>query len=76
MPRIVKHVADVIYLLGSIMGATIVALNIGQAQAGYIVFLFSSFAGLYLLLKSNASRSLLAVHIMFMAINVLGIVRG
>lgn len=58
------------------MGAILVALNIGQAQLGYTVFLISSLAGIYLLLKSNASRSLLAVNVMFMIINIVGIMRG
>jgi hypothetical protein len=71
-----KQIADLVFLTGSFVGAILVALNIDQAVLGYTVFLISNFAGLYLALISNASRSLAVVTVMFMIINVVGIIRG
>ena len=71
-----KVLADTIYLVSSISGAILVALNIGLQLEGYIVFLISSVAGIYLLLQSNASRSLVVVAVIFMVVNIVGILRA
>lgn len=71
-----KQLADIIYLVTAFAGAITVASNIGQARLGYSIFFVSSLAALYLLAISNASRSLIAVNILFMGINIYGIIRG
>jgi len=71
-----KQIVDIIYLVTAFAGAIIVASNIGQARLGYSIFFVSSLAALYLLAISNASRSLVVVNILFMVINVYGIIRG
>lgn len=71
-----KRVVEVIYFLSAFAGAILVALNIGLQLPGYILFLVSSVAGSYLVLISDASRSLLWVNVMFAIINVVGIVRA
>ena len=71
-----KQLADIIYLVTAFVGAIIVASNIGQARLGYSIFFVSSLAALYLLAISNASRSLVAVNILFMGIDIYGIIRG
>lgn len=71
-----KQTADIIYLVTAFAGAIIVASNIGQARLGYSIFFVSSLTALYLLAISNASRSLIAVNILFMGINIYGIIRG
>lgn len=71
-----KQLIDIIYLVTAFAGAIIVASNIGQARLGYSIFFVSSLAALYLLAISNASRSLIAVNILFMGINIYGIMRG
>ena len=71
-----KQFIDIIYLVTAFAGAIIVASNIGHARLGYSIFFVSSLAALYLLAISNASRSLIAVNILFMGINIYGIIRG
>lgn len=71
-----KHLADIIYLVTAFVGAIIVASNIGYARLGYSIFFVSSLAALYLLAISNAIRSPIAVNILFMGINIYGIIRG
>ena len=70
------RIADVIYLGSSMVGALLVALNIGLQFEGYALFLVSSISGSYLVLKSNASRSLLWVNGLFAIINIVGMVRA
>ena len=71
-----KRLADIIYLASSAIGALLVALNIGMQLEGYALFLISSISGIYLLLKSDASRSLVWVNAMFAVINIIGIIRA
>lgn len=73
---ILRKLADAAYLLTSFAGAIIVAANVGYAQLGYSIFLASSILALYLLSVSNASRSLMVVAVLFMAVNIFGIIRG
>lgn len=72
----IKRLIDVVYLMTSIAGATLVALNIGQQLLGYILFLISSIAGAYLIIHSNVSRSLLTVTAIYFIINLVGIIRA
>lgn len=71
-----KRVIDSIYLVSSIAGATLVALNIGQQLLGYSLFMVSSIAGAYLIINSNVSRSLLTVTAIYFIINLVGIIRA
>lgn len=72
----VKRLIDGLYLASSIVGATLVALNVGAQLAGYSLFLLSSCCALYLLRDSNASRSLIIVNGVFAVINLIGIIRA
>lgn len=70
-----KKVADAVYLVGSIAGSALIASNAGMNQIGYVLFLLSSLAGIYLLKNSNASKSLMIVTIYFSVINTIGLIR-
>ena len=71
-----QKIIDTVYLCTSITGALLVALNIGTQMLGYTLFLISSIAGIFLLLRSNASKSLIIVSAVFAMINVIGIIRA
>ena len=71
-----KKFVEILYFICAFSGAVLVALNVGLQLPGYILFLISSVAGSYLVLISNASRTLLWVNLMFMVINFIGIVRA
>ena len=73
--KIKKLIADAIYLGGSLGGSTLIALNIGMNAYGYMLFLLASLAGIYLLMKSDASRSLMIVTLYFTGVNFMGMVR-
>jgi hypothetical protein len=64
-----------LYRASSLIGAVLIALNVGQNVTGYWLFLMSSILGGWLAYKSNASRSLVEVNVMFGIINIIGIVR-
>lgn len=71
-----KRFYETIYLTSSMLGAILIALNVGLQFWGYTVFLISSLLGSYLVWISNASRSLLWVHIMYAGINIIGLIRS
>ena len=71
-----KRLAEIFYFASAAAGALLVALNIGYQLEGYIFFLISSFLGSYLVLISDASRSILWVNVMFGVINIIGIIRA
>lgn len=71
-----KKVIDNVYLITSIVGAFLVAINAGYQVIGFSLFLVSSLCGCYLVVNSNASRNLLYVNMMFAMINVVGIIRA
>lgn len=70
-----KLIADVLVVLGSLVGSTLIALNVGLNELGYICFIVASVFTMYLLLNSTASRSLLLVNLYFLIINVVGLFR-
>jgi hypothetical protein len=70
-----RRIADVIYLVTSILGSALIASNSGHNQLGYALFLASSLSGIYLLHNSNASKSLTIVTLYFTVVNVMGLVR-
>ena len=75
MTKTQKYIADAIFLAGNVAGSTLIAMNVGLNFYGYLGFIVGSLAGIYLLLNSNASRSLMAITMYFMVINVIGVIR-
>jgi len=71
-----KIVADAIAVIGAISGSTIIALNIGMNQFGFVLFLLSSLATLFLLHNSNASKSIELITFYFLITNVIGLIRA
>jgi hypothetical protein len=69
-------IADIITVLGAVLGAPIIALNIGMNTLGYCLFAASSIAGTYLLYRGETRSSLKLVSVYFFVVNVLGILRG
>ena len=65
-----------LYFLCAFAGAILIALNVGVALWGYVLFLASSILGGYIAYASKSPRSILYVNVMFGLINVLGIVRA
>ena len=71
-----KQIASVIALGGAVLGSTIIAMNLGLNVLGYILFLASSIASVYLLMKSKDSPKVLVLqNIFFAGVNILGLVR-
>ena len=75
MDKKLKLVLDVVYVVGSLVGATLIASNSGHNVLGYVCFFVSSIAGTWLLLKSNASKSLLFINAYYALVNLVGIIR-
>ena len=71
-----KKICDFVYIVGSFGGALLIALNIGMNLFGYLLFFLASLASLWLLSKSNASRSLFIVAVGFAIINLIGVFRA
>ena len=65
-----------LYFLCAFAGTILIALNIGVALLGYVLFLSSSILGAYIAYASKSPRSILYVNLMFGLINVLGIWRA
>ena len=70
-----KKLADIITVVGSMLGAGLIALNINYNVLGYVFFLIANLANLYLLNISTASKSLTVVTIFFVIANIIGIMR-
>ena len=70
-----KRFLDICVVAGAIGGSTLIASNIGMNVFGYILFLVSSVASLFLLRRSDASKSLVLVNLYFTAMNMIGIIR-
>lgn len=75
MNKVTKYILDAIYIGGSFGGAAIIAANIGLNVVGYVMFLSSSIAGIFLLRKSDASKSFMIVTVYYAIVNAVGIVR-
>lgn len=71
-----KTALDIVYMTTSITGALLVAANIGAQLVGYTLFLISSLTAIFLLTRSNASKSLIIVNLVFALINLVGIIRS
>lgn len=70
-----KQLIDIIYTASSLLGAYLIATNDPTLRlVGYLSFLTSSLTGIWLLLRSNASKSLAFVTFAFLLINIKGII--
>lgn len=63
---------DACYIIGSTVGAAIIASNSGNNKLGYVLFFISSVAGVLILRGSNASKSLMVVTVYFGVVNLFG----
>lgn len=71
-----KSVIDFVFVGTSLVGAYCVATNDPTLRLiGYILYLISSLASIWLITKSNVSRSMLFVTICFLVINVYGLLK-
>lgn len=71
-----KRILDVAYFATAFAGAIIIALNIGQALLGYLIFLASSALGGYIAWSSRSPKSIVWVNVLFGCVNILGIMRA
>jgi len=69
--KLIEHIS----FWGGIIGAIIVALNLPVSGWGYIPFLLSNAASIYLLRGSNASKVIERQCWIFVVINIVGIFR-
>lgn len=69
------RVIEALSLGGAIIGSALLAFNVGLNQLGYVFFLISSCATIYLLVRSNASKAVLYQTFWFSLVNVIGILR-
>jgi hypothetical protein len=70
-----KRIIDIVAVAGAIIGSSVIAFNIGYNVVGYIAFIISGLATIYLLSMSNASNSLKIITYYFLFINIVGIIR-
>lgn len=76
MTNLVRHIASTVALGGAVGGSLLVAANIGLAAVGYLLFLASSVAGVYLLaVTKNSPRALVLQNLFFVVVNIFGLVR-
>jgi hypothetical protein len=68
-------IIDIAAVGGAMIGAFLIAANIGKARLGYVFFLISSIASVILVLNSNVSNSLLVTNAFFIGMNLLGLAR-
>jgi hypothetical protein len=70
-----RKILDAVYIVGSFAGSMLIASNTGLNWWGYVFFLAAAISGTWLLIKSNASGSLLLVNVGYAIINSIGLVR-
>lgn len=75
MSVITRRILELVSFLAAVVGATLVALNIGIGLYGYILFTASSIATIILLRHSNASKVIEWQTYVFVIVNVVGIIR-
>ena len=73
--KVIKLLADIVAILGSMVGASLIAANNGHQHAGYIAFIVAGIATYYLLHISKGSWSLKFITIYFFVVNILGLMR-
>ena len=76
MNRTLHWILNISSVGGAILGSVFLALNLGLAVPGYICFLFSSLASVWLLLTSKgAPRALVVQNVYFVGVNIFGLIR-
>jgi nicotinamide riboside transporter PnuC len=62
-------------LLANVAGSFCVALNLGTVTLGFMLYLVGLVPATYLLLRSNANRTLLLTNVCFFIANIIGLFR-
>ena len=62
-------------LAGNVIGSLLIASNTGNMVLGYAFFIAGVIPATYLLIKSNANRTLLLTNLYFFGVNIFGIYR-
>jgi hypothetical protein len=76
MMKLIRNFASTVALGGAVGGSVLIAANVGLAVVGYVLFLASSVAGVYLLVTTrNAPQALIYQNMFFIVVNIFGLVR-
>jgi hypothetical protein len=76
MMKLIRNLASTVALGGAVGGSVLIAANVGLAVLGYVLFLASSIAGVYLLVTTkNAPQALVYQNLFFIVVNIFGLVR-
>jgi hypothetical protein len=76
MMKLIRTLASTVALGGAVVGSVLIAANVGLAVLGYVLFLASSIAGVYLLVTTkNAPQALVYQNLFFIVVNIFGLVR-
>jgi hypothetical protein len=76
MMKLIRNLASTIALGGAVCGSMLIAANVGLAVLGYVLFLASSIASVYLLATTkNAPQALVYQNLFFIVVNIFGLVR-
>jgi hypothetical protein len=76
MMKLIRNLASTVALGGAVVGSVLIAANVGLAVLGYVLFLASSIAGVYLLVTTkNAPQALVYQNLFFIVVNIFGLVR-
>ena len=70
-----QKIIEIASVTGAVGGSSLIAMNLGYNQLGYMFFIVSSLSSLYLLRNSNASKALLITNAYFLIINIVGVIR-
>jgi hypothetical protein len=76
MMKLIRNFASIVALGGAVGGSVLIAANVGLAVLGYMLFLASSIASVYLLVTTrNAPQALIYQNVFFIVVNIFGLVR-
>jgi hypothetical protein len=76
MMKLMRNLSSAVALGGAMGGSALIAANVGLEILGYVMFLASSVASIYLLTNTeNAPRALIYQNIFFVCVNVFGLWR-
>jgi nicotinamide riboside transporter PnuC len=73
--RLVDNALGILSLLANVAGSLLIASNTGNIVLGYAFFIAGVFPATYLLIKSNANKTLLLTNLYFFGVNIFGIFR-
>ena len=74
--KLIRNFASIVALGGAVGGSVLIAANVGLAVLGYMLFLASSIASVYLLVTTrNAPQALIYQNVFFIVVNIFGLVR-